>query len=210
MRMREGPWESVVGAAVAVAMMTGACMTTLPPRERPARRAPTVELPREAPPPHHGWLLIEADVEPTTATMIEGYDAAIAVGPGGTAHASAVLTRRLCRTPCLVAVPRGSQEISLTTLDGRRGAQDVVDVGSEPVHVVANLGRVEGSPTKILGGRTLVVLGVTTLLLASLSDDHAGVWYGLGAGAVVGGGALMYSGRVRRQDGAVTSYPLTP
>jgi hypothetical protein len=121
----------------------------------------------------------------------------------------------LCRTPCVVDLPLGSYTLYFSGLAKESSRGDVARLEvSEGVNVLRRApGKYqppeEGETT---AGLLLFTAGLTALslglVLAAVSDEHAPgiVLATVGAGATVGGIALMPGKQAEQQEGATTAW----
>lgn len=132
----------------------------------------------------------------------------------------AVATRRLCRTPCIVDLPRGDHSLVFAsrTDDTRRSVADVT-FGSRPEIVRHSIGRVEPHPWLFVGGLTLLPTGLTGVIAGAVAapslsdpgDRQLGyIALGAGAGLTALGALLLYLGRTDVQPGSTTQWSSDP
>ena len=196
-------------------LFASACAIQLPSPPTPARRAPSIALPADAPPAGEGRIVIETVDAPATAELITGRASAYGVAGGQVVASSQIAVRRLCTTPCVVDLPRGEHEIVLSVPGTGRAGRVVARIEERPSTLIADLGEYRNHPGKAVGGVLLLTVGVPALIAGAVwvgVDDEPGTagyaTLGLGAAASLVGALLVNSARPQVQDTSYAQYPI--
>lgn len=209
-----------LGSAALCLLLAGttACVHEIPPPPAPERKLPAIEDPPDDPPEAGSThVILDAEDGPADVRVVVGTVQGVGSVNGRVASWHAVTTRRLCRTPCGTTLPRGDHTLVFASpTDETRVSTAETTVGSRPLAVRHAVGRVESHPGLLIGGLTLLPLGLTTLAVGGVAagtvgDEHQSLAYGaLGVGALftVIGVAMLCFGRTDVQPGTTTQWTL--
>ncbi len=210
-----------------LAFTSGCGVKEIPPPKAPEKKLPTVpDLPTDAPPRGASRVVLDTPDEQARVVEIMGVTQGVVSNGRGTAYASAVTTRPVCTTPCVVDLERGTHRLVFASQsDDERISEAEVQVGTKPTVVRHAIGSRRSHVGLGLLGGTSLVLGITGLTVG-------GVLYGVGAGSssksadgvkdtgtmllLVGGGLTVvgaivaYLARPEIQPGSTTQWPLGP
>jgi hypothetical protein len=211
-------------AASSIFVMSQACNTVqVPPPKAPDKSIPQLDdMPADAPPGGASRVIIDTPGEKAQVTEVLDVSQGIASSGGHTAYATVVTSKRLCVTPCVVDLARGSHSLVFaSTTDETRLSADQIEVGGAPKVVKHAIGSQKEWPVTRSLGVTSVGLGITGLVLG-------GIFYGIGSSnnsgsgltdvgtySLIGGGALtalgavlLFVSRPEVQPGATTEWNL--